>query len=68
MKFLPSVRALKTWARQITTAVGMAGGFSMLAAIATGAVKWTQALAILQASSTSSHTPSGFLGSSLRRL
>ena len=30
MKFLPSVRAVKTWARQITTAVGMAGGFSVL--------------------------------------
>jgi hypothetical protein len=44
---LPRCRGVKRWLLQTTTAFGMAGGFATLAAIATGAVRWTQALAIL---------------------
>jgi hypothetical protein len=41
------VQGAKHWLLQTTTAFGMAGGFATLTAIATGAVKWTDALCVL---------------------
>jgi hypothetical protein len=38
---------LMGWFRQATTGVGMAGGFTAISAVATGTIKWTQALAVL---------------------
>jgi hypothetical protein len=42
----PSVQRVKHWLLQTTTAFGMAGGFTTLTAVASGAVKWTHALAV----------------------
>jgi hypothetical protein len=43
----PFIRKVTHWFRQATTGIGMAGGFTTLSAVATGAIKWTQALAVL---------------------